>query len=101
MTVFGRILSEAGYRKKRTPNGQVYGLYGTALTEKLYYEKREDLRGNYKQRIAKPVYQDGKRYAYTMKACGLLVIEHLSSPAFVPGEETGGDVPHGEENNCF
>ena len=40
-----------GYRKKRTPNGQVYGLYGTALTEKLYYEKREDLRGNYKQRI--------------------------------------------------
>ena len=28
--------------------GQVYGLYGTALTEKLYYEKREDLRGNYK-----------------------------------------------------
>ena len=36
-----------------------------------------------------------------MKACGLLVIEHLSSPAFVPGEETGGDVPHGEENNCF
>ena len=65
VTVFGRILSEAGYRKKRTPNGQVYGLYGTALTEKLYYEKREDLRGNYKQRIAKPVYQDGKRYAYT------------------------------------
>lgn len=33
VTVFGRILSEAGYRKKRTPNGQVYGLYGTALTE--------------------------------------------------------------------
>lgn len=65
VTVFGRILSEAGYRKKRTPNGQVYGLYGTALTEKLYYEKREDLRGKYKQRIAKPVYQDGKRYAYT------------------------------------
>ena len=32
--VFGRILSEAGYRKKRTPNGQVYGLYGTALTER-------------------------------------------------------------------
>ena len=26
---------------------------------------RKTYRGNYKQRIAKPVYQDGKRYAYT------------------------------------
>ena len=65
MTVFGRILSEAGYRKKRTPNGQVYGLYGAALKEKLYYEKREDLRGSYRQRISKPVYKNGKRYVYT------------------------------------
>lgn len=65
VTVFGRILSEAGYRKKRTPNGQVYGLYGAALKEKLYYEKREDLRGSYRQRISKPVYKNGKRYVYT------------------------------------
>ena len=65
MTEYERTLSESIYHKKRTPHGKISGLYGTALTEKLYYEKREDLRGNYKQRIAKPVYQDGKRYAYT------------------------------------
>lgn len=50
------------------------------MTEKLYYEKREDLRGNYKQRIAKPVYKDGKRYAYThegLAACLSLSIYQI------------------------
>ena len=64
-TRFGIILATAGYKKKRTPGGQMYGIFGSALKEKLYYEKREDLRGEYRQRISKPIYKDGKRYAYT------------------------------------
>lgn len=61
--------SDVFFRKpvivKKNPEWSGVWFVWNSLDGKLYYEKREDLRGNYKQRIAKPVYQDGKRYAYT------------------------------------
>lgn len=70
VTRFGRILSEAGYRKKRTPDGQVYGLYGKALTEKFRYERESEQTKKLKQDYSKPIYIDGKRYAYTFEGLG-------------------------------
>nr|DAW71471.1 MAG TPA: dsDNA helicase [Caudoviricetes sp.] len=70
VTRFGRILSEAGYRKKRTPDGQVYGLYGKALTEKFRYEREAEQSKKLKQDYSKPIYMDGKRYAYTFEGLG-------------------------------
>lgn len=69
-TRFGRILSEAGYRKKRMPEGQVYGLYGKALTEKFRYDKAAEQAKKLKQDYSKPIYLDGKRYAYTFEGLG-------------------------------
>lgn len=67
VTRFGRILSEAGYRKKRTPEGQMYGLYGKALMEEFRYARigernKERIKGH-----SKPVVVDGRRYAYTFE----------------------------------
>lgn len=70
VTRFGRILSEGGYRKKRTPEGQVYGLYGKALTEKFRYEREGEQRKMSRRDYSKPVYVDGKRYAYTFEGLG-------------------------------
>lgn len=70
LTRFGRILSEAGYRKKRTPDGQVYGLYGKALTEKFRYDRNAEQAKQSRIEYSKPIYVDGKRYAYTFDGLG-------------------------------
>ena len=61
ITKFGRILAEAGYRKKRLKEGVSYGIFGEAINMKIRYEqeKREkvanfEVMGSVKNGTMKP-----------------------------------------------
>lgn len=78
VTKFGRILSDAGYRKRRVAHGQVYGIYGKISEGKLRYESHtKEVKTKYKDRISKPEYHEGVRCARTLD--GLALITHISS----------------------
>lgn len=71
VTSFGRILSVAGYRKKRTPNGQFYGIYGKVIVNMMKYNREREEIKSYRKRISTPVYRDGKRCAQTVSGLAL------------------------------
>lgn len=77
VTKFGRILSDAGYRKRRVAHGQVYGIYGKVAEGKLRYESHtKEVKGRYKDRISRPEYSEGIRCARTVE--GLAYVTHIS-----------------------
>ncbi len=69
LTKFGLIMTELGFRKRRTPDGNLYGLFGKPVVEMFKYRKARLRKegGSYAQKIAKPYFNGHKWVAYTVE----------------------------------
>lgn len=92
VTRFGRILSDAGYRKRRIANGQLYGIYGKISEGKLKYESHaKELKGRYRDRISKPEWHNDIKCARTVE--GLAYVTHISVYTIRKLYQTGTITP--------
>lgn len=77
-TKFGRILSDAGYRKRRMAGGQAYGVYGKVTISAIRHQRKEKPKMQaYRTRLAEPEIRDGVKLARTPE--GLAACTHVSS----------------------
>lgn len=62
---FGRILGEAGYRKKRSPKGNMYGIYGAPVLKQYEYarmkRKRQEKAAAEKEKKKKPKIKENEK----------------------------------------